>query len=128
MNYKQDKKISITHYKILLTIYELNKANKYPSIKGVNNILSASIDSETIKYKDLKTYGTLLSYSGRKISSCVIYLVRNDYIRFIYKNGSNDKYLILTDDGEDIMNDYQKNHKINLKKKNIIRKDEIVEL
>ena len=52
-------KLTISHYKILQTIQELNKMHLYPTAKGVNNILQGKRDNETKKYVDFKTYGTL---------------------------------------------------------------------
>ena len=66
---RDDFKLTVSHYKILQTVDELNKSHLYPTSKGVNNILMGKLDRETRKYADLKTYGTLISFLGRKLCS-----------------------------------------------------------
>ena len=61
--------------KILETVSLLNKQNLYPLPQGVFKILSASGEPEYIVYKDLPTYGTLLSYPSKHISRLVMMLL-----------------------------------------------------
>lgn len=129
MNKKRDEfRLSVSHFKILETISELNKAHLYPTPKGVNNILMGKVDNETKKYIDLATYGTLISFAGRKLCSYILNMVRRDYLGYIYDKKSDGMYLRITEKGEGELLHYQKRHKTSYRKKEPHRKDEIVEI
>ena len=102
MKKRSNKEFSLTisHYKILQTINDLNKMQKYPTSKGVNNILGGKIDNETKQYSNLSTYGTLISYPGRKLCSYILNLVRREYLTYIYDKNSDGMYLRITEKGE----------------------------
>ena len=121
-------KLTVSHYKILQTVNELNKMHKYPTAKGINNILQGKLDPETRKYIDLKTFGTLLSYPGRRLCSYILNMVRRGYLSYIYDKKSDDMYLRLTEKGEVEVFDYERKHKNNYTKKEPHRKAQIVEI
>ena len=122
-----DYKLSITHLKILFAINELNSLDKYPTPKGVNNVLKGEKDEESSSYSSLKSYGTLLSYSGRKMCLCITNLVRRGFLTYIYDEVSDGMYLKLTEKGRVELSTYQK--KIpSLRKKSKVIKPEIVEI
>ena len=121
-------KLTVSHYKILQTVNELNKVNKYPTAKGINNILQGKLDPETRMYIDLKTFGTLLSYPGRRLCSYILNMVRRDYLSYIYDKNSDDMYLRLTEKGDLAVYHFERKHKNAYTKKEPNRKHQIVEI
>ena len=117
-----------THFKILLTVKYLNELNLYPTSKGVINILKGSFDSETILYKDLATYSTLISPSNRRFSSLINMLLRYNYLAYIYDRKSGGLYLKITNVSKPYIDEYLKKNSSSLKKKISQRKCEIVEI
>lgn len=120
--------LTVSHYKIMETIYELNKQSKYPTPKGVNNILGGKIDNETKQYSNLSTYGTLISYPGRKLCSYILNLVRREYLTYIYDKNSDGMYLRITEKGETELFLYTRKHPYSHKRKTPQVKAEIVEI
>lgn len=125
MNEKKFK-LTVSHYKILQTIEELNLMDKYPTPKGVNNILSGKFDEETKQYASLKTFATLISFPGRKLCSYVLNLVRHEYLTYIYDKNSDGLYLRITTKGKGTLIDFDKYHKVKYTKKIKKVKPEIV--
>ena len=125
---KNEFRLTVSHYKILQTVNELNKEKKYPTAKGINNILQGKLDPETRKYINLKTFGTLLSYPGRRLCSYILNMVRRGYLSYIYDKGSDDMYLRLTEKGEVEVFNFERKHKNNYTKKEPHRKAQIVEI
>ena len=121
-------RLTVSHYKILQTIAELNKLNKYPTPNGVNNILSGKLDNETKQYMLVKTFGTLISFPGRKLCSYVTNMVRREYITYVYDEKSDAMYLKITTKGEGVVCDYERKHKKEYSKKTKKVKPEIVEI
>ena len=125
---KNEFRLTVSHYKILQTVNELNKEKKYPTAKGINNILQGKLDPETRKYINLKTFGTLLSYPGRRLCSYILNMVRRGYLSYIYDKGSDDMYLRLNEKGEVEVFNFERKHKNNYTKKEPHRKAQIVEI
>lgn len=123
---KTEFHLTVSHFKILETIFELNKENKYPTAKGVNNILAGKIDEETRNYSYVPTYGTLISFPGRKLCSYILNMVRREYIGYVYDEASDGLYLKLTPKGEEELFHHKRKHKNSYKKKSPHRKAEIV--
>ena len=110
-------RLTVSHFKILETIDELNENHDYPTAKGVNNILSGKTDPETKKFVHLKTFGTLLSFPGRKLCSYILNMVRRGYLTYIYDEKSDAMYLKITDKGKAELFAFNKRHKTSYKKK-----------
>lgn len=110
-------RLTVSHFKILETIDELNEQKDYPTAKGVNNILSGKPDEETKKYIHIKTFGTLLSFPGRKLCSYILNMVRRGYLTYIYDEKSDGMYLKITDKGKSELFLFNKRHKSSFKKK-----------
>ena len=125
---RDDFKLTISHYKILQTIDELNKRHLYPTSQGVNNILMGKLDKETRQYADLKTYATLISFPGRKLCSYILNMTRRGYLGYIYDKKSDGMYLRITEKGEGELLHYEKKHKSTYRKKEPNRKAQIVEI
>lgn len=121
-------KLTVSHYKILQTVNELNKLKKYPTAKGINNILQGKLDPETRKYIDLKTFGTLLSYPGRRLCSYILNMVRRGYLSYIYDKKTDDMYLRITEKGEVEVFNFERKRKNEYTKKEPHRKAQIVEI
>jgi len=121
-------RLTISHFKILQTIEELNKEDFYPTPKGVNNILMGKLDPETKEYMNIKTFGTLISFQGRKLCSYVLNMVRRGYLTYIYDEASDAMYLKITDKGLSEILTFEKKHKQQYKKKIPSRKPEIVKI
>ena len=125
---RDDFKLTISHYKILQTVNELNKSHLYPTAKGVNNILMGKLDRETRKYVDIKTYATLISFPGRKLCSYILNMTRRGYLSYIYDKNSDAMYLRITEKGEGELLHYEKKHKSSYRRKEPHHKPEIVEI
>lgn len=121
-------RLTVSHYKILQTVHELNNVKKYPTAKGVNNILQGKLDPETRKYIELKTFGTLLSYPGRRLCSYILNMERRGYLSYIYDMKSDGMYLRVTEKGEIEVYNYERKHKNEYTKKEPHRKAQIVEI
>lgn len=121
-------RLTVSHYKILQTVNELNKVKKYPTALGVNNILQGKLDPETRNYIELKTFGTLLSYPGRRLCSYILNMVRRGYLSYIYDKKSDAMYLRVTEKGEVEVFNFERKHKNQYTKKEPHRKAQIVEI
>lgn len=110
-------RLTVSHFKILETVSELNEQHDYPTAKGVNNILSGQIDPDTKCFVHLKTYGTLLSFPGRKLCSYILNMVRRGYLTYIYDEKSDAMYLKITDKGTSELFTFNKKHRSSFKKK-----------
>lgn len=92
-------KLSLTHYKVLHTIYSLNEKSLFPNQEGVYKILSGKVDPEIYDRPDFPTYGVLISYSSKKICHYVLALSRYGYVKNIFDPKSEELYLTLTPKG-----------------------------
>ena len=125
---EKNYKLTITHFKILDTVSYLNKQHKYPLAEGVYKIVSGQEDDESKSYKDVPTYGTMISYSSKKISRLCIMLLRYKYLGYILDRKSNELYLQITDKGRSALFDFHKRHKNGYCKVNKQNKPTIVEI
>lgn len=125
---KDEFRLTVSHFKILQTVKELNEMDRYPTAKGVNNILSGAIDEETRKYSELTTYGTLISFPGRKLCSYILNMTRRNYLGYVYDETSDDMYLKILDKGEAELFKFNKRHKTEFKRKTAHKRAEIVKI
>ena len=114
---KSTFRLTVSHFKILETVDELNQQHDYPTAKGVNNILSGKPDQETKKFINIKTFGTLLSFPGRKLCSYILNMVRRGYLTYVYDEKSDQMYLKITEKGQAELFTFNKKHKTSYKKK-----------
>ena len=110
-------KLSISHIKILLTVSELNSIHAYPMKEGIGKLLRGEIDDETIKFSNIATFGTLISFQGRKLSSYILVLQRRGYLSNKYDSRSNAFFLAITAKGEEEIRLFFKRHPRVFKKK-----------
>lgn len=128
---RKTKKIYIpttTEIKILDTIKLLNDSSEYPLPLGVYNILVGSPAPEFEKYQELPTFKTLTSYTSKHISRLIMMLLRNEYLRKIYDEKTNELYLEITEKGDLFLFDYHKKHKYRFVKKIPSKKPLIVKI
>ena len=104
-------KLTITHFKILDTVYLLNQEHLYPNNEGIFKIVSGMDDEEGRKHSSLSTYGTLTSYGSKKISRLCIMLLRYKYLAYAFDRESNKLYLQITEKGKVALYDFHKHHK-----------------
>lgn len=107
----KDLKLSVTHYKVLDTIYYLNIQNKYPLADGVYKILAGIIDEETLYYQDLPTFGTLISFGSKKVCRYLLALQKHGYIRKRFDDKTNNLYFEISALGKSTAEEYHKVHK-----------------
>ena len=95
----RDLKLVITHYKILDTIYYLNQQDLYPLAEGVYKIVAGIIDEETINYRDIPTFSTLISFGSKKICRYLLALQKHQYIKKKFNLQTDNLYYQITELG-----------------------------
>ena len=120
--------LETTDYKILETVYLLNKDNYYPLAEGVFKILTGSDDDEIEEFKDFVTYKTLVSYSSKKVSRFIVMLLRYKYLERIYDEKTDKLYLKVSPKGEMELVNYHKKHKYNFVKKKVNKTKTIIRI
>lgn len=116
-------KLTITHFKILDTIKELNSRGMYPLSDGIYKIVAGVVDEETMDLMDLSTFGTLISFNSKKICRYLLMLKRYGYLNKIYNKKDDALYYALTNLGDISLMRYHKKHKRPyIKKKRVIKK------
>lgn len=121
-------RLTVSHFKILATVSELNAKQYYPTAKGVNRILGGSPDAETKQYQDITTYGTLISFPGRKLCSYILNMVRRGYLTYQFDEKTEGMYLKITIKGEEELEHFYKKHKNSFRQKTPIVHPEIVKI
>ena len=106
-----------TYCKVLLTISELNKQSYYPLNEGVYKILAGINDDEVVPFNNLITFGTLTSFSSKKICHLTLMLFRNGLIGRIYDSKTKKLYLRVTEEGEKALENFFIKHKRSFSKR-----------
>ena len=106
-----------TYCKVLLTISELNKLSYYPLNEGVYKILAGINDEEVMPFANLVTFGTLTSYSSKKICHLTLMLFRHGFIGKIYDAKTKKLYLRVTPEGEKALEEFFLKHKRDFSKR-----------
>ena len=100
-----------TYCKVLLTISELNKQSYYPLNEGIYKILVGIIDDEVMPFSNISSFGTLTSYSSKKICHLTLMLCRKGLIGKVFDPETKKLYLRTTDKGEEALKNYFAKHK-----------------
>lgn len=100
-----------TYCKVLLTISELNKQSYYPLNEGIYKILAGIIDDEVMPFSNISSFGTLTSYSSKKICHLTLMLFRKGLIGKVFDPETKKLYLRTTDKGEEALKNYFAKHK-----------------
>ena len=109
--------INQTYYKVLLTISELNKKSYYPLNEGVFKVLAGIIDDETTNFVNLVTFGTLTSYTSKKICHLTLMLFRHELIGKIFDPASKKLYFRTTEKGEVALKEFANKNKCSFARK-----------
>ena len=104
-------KINITYIKVLDTINELNQNDCYPLNQGIYKILTGKDDEETKEFNHIKTYGTLVSTSSKKVCNLTLMLFRYGYIEKFYHYPTKQMYFKITQKGISELEIYNKKSK-----------------
>ena len=63
----KEVKLNQTYYKVLITIKALNDLHYYPLNEGIYKILVGVVDEDTKQFVDLDCFGTLISFTSKKV-------------------------------------------------------------
>ena len=110
------------------TIKSLNEMKLYPNQEGVYKLVHGDIDDETNSLKEIPTFGTLISYSSKKVCRYILALVRYNYVTHIFDRESKELYLTLTEKGELALFEYLRKHKKGYKRVEKTLKKTIVKI
>lgn len=100
-----------TYAKVLLTISELNKNSYYPLNEGLYKILTGVLDDETASFTAVPTFGTLTSYSSKRICHLTLMLFRHGCIGKIFDPETQKLYFRTTELGEELLSDFYNKHR-----------------
>lgn len=104
-------KINATYIKVLDTIKELNQNDCYPLNQGIFKILAGKDDEETKDFSYIKTYGTLVSTTSKKICNLTLMLYRYGYIEKFYHYPTKQMYFKITQKGLTELDNFSKTSK-----------------
>ena len=104
-------KLNQTYYKVLITIKALNDLHYYPLNEGIYKILVGAVDEDTKPFVDLDCFGTLISFTSKKVCRLTMMLYRYGYIGRIFDAQTKKLYFSLTDKGLETTEAFLKNHK-----------------
>ena len=104
-------KINVTYIKVLDTINELNQNDCYPLNQGIYKILAGKDDEETKEFNYIKTYGTLVSTTSKKVCNLTLMLYRYGYIEKFYHYPTKQMYFKITQKGISELKFYNKKSK-----------------
>lgn len=124
----KELKLTITHIKILHTIKFLNEQKLYPNQEGIFKILSGEKDEETESLMNCPTFGSLISYSSKKVCHYILALNRYGFVAKIFDRESKELYLTLTERGDLELFNYLRKHKNGYSKKKKNLKKTIVKI
>ena len=107
----KEVKLNQTYYKVLITIKALNDLHYYPLNEGIYKILVGVVDEETKQFVDLDCFGTLISFTSKKVCRLTMMLYRYGYIGRIFDTQTKKLYFSLTDKGIEATETFLRNHK-----------------
>ena len=107
----KEVKLNQTYYKVLITIKALNDLHYYPLNEGIYKILVGVVDEDTKPFVDLDCFGTLISFTSKKVCRLTMMLYRYGYIGRIFDTQTKKLYFSLTDKGIEATETFLRNHK-----------------
>ena len=107
----KEVKLNQTYYKVLITIKALNDLHYYPLNEGIYKILVGVVDEDTKPFVDLDCFGTLISFTSKKVCRLTMMLYRYGYIGRIFDTQTKKLYFSLTDKGVEATEEFLKTHK-----------------
>ena len=121
-------KINATYIKVLDTINELNQNDCYPINQGIFKILVGKDDEETKEYNYIKTFGTLVSTTSKKVCNLTLMLFRYGYIEKFYHYPTDQLYFKITQKGISELENFNKKSKRTYSKKEQVFQPTILKL
>lgn len=106
----RELKLNLAYYKVLITIKELNDDNFFPLNEGVFKILTGSEDEETLMHQYISTYGTLTSFSSKKVCRLTMMLFRYGYLGKIFDSQTKKLYFQVSEKGLAAVDAFLKKH------------------
>ena len=107
----KEVKLNQTYYKVLITIKALNDLHYYPLNEGIYKILVGIVDEETKQFVDLDCFGTLISFTSKKVCRLTMMLYRYGYLGRVFDTQTKKLYFSLTDKGIEATETFLRNHK-----------------
>lgn len=107
----KEVKLNQTYYKVLITIKALNDLHYYPLNEGIYKILVGVVDEDTKPFVDLDCFGTLISFTSKKVCRLTMMLYRYGYIGRIFDTQTKKLYFSLTNKGIEVTEAFLKTHK-----------------
>ena len=107
----KEVKLNQTYYKVLITIKALNDLHYYPLNEGIYKILVGVVDEETKQFVDLDCFGTLISFTSKKVCRLTMMLYRYGYLGRVFDAQTKKLYFSLTDKGIEATETFLRNHK-----------------
>ena len=104
-------KLNQTYFKALVTIKALNDLHYYPLNEGIYKILVGIVDEDTKQFVDLDSFGTLISFTSKKVCRLTMMLYRYGYIGRVFDTKTKELYFSLTDKGYKATEQFLKKHK-----------------
>ncbi|MBO6261095.1 MAG: hypothetical protein J6N95_00600 [Bacilli bacterium] len=104
-------KLNQTYFKALVTIKALNDLHYYPLNEGIYKILVGIVDEDTKQFVDLDSFGTLISFTSKKVCRLTMMLYRYGYIGRVFDTKTKELYFSLTDKGYKVTEQFLKKHK-----------------
>lgn len=107
----KEVKLNQTYYKVLITIKALNDLHYYPLNEGIYKILVGVVDDETKPFIDMDCFGTLISFTSKKVCRLTMMLFRYGYLGRVFDTTTKKLYFSLTDKGLQVTEEFLKKHK-----------------
>ncbi len=107
----KEVKLNQTYYKVLITIKALNDLHYYPLNEGIYKILVGVVDEDTKPFVDLDCFGTLISFTSKKVCRLTMMLYRYGYLGRVFDTQTKKLYFSLTDKGIEATESFLRNHK-----------------
>ena len=107
----KEVKLNQTYYKVLITIKALNDLHYYPLNEGIYKILVGQVDADTRQFVDLDCFGTLISFTSKKVCRLTMMLFRYGYIGRVFDTKTKKLYFSLTEKGVKATELFLKKHK-----------------
>lgn len=107
----KEVKLNQTYYKVLITIKALNDLHYYPLNEGIYKILVGVVDEDTKPFVDLDCFGTLISFTSKKVCRLTMMLYRYGYVGRVFDTQTKKLYFSLTDKGIEVTEAFLKTHK-----------------
>ena len=104
-------KLNQTYFKVLITIKGLNDLHYYPLNEGIYKILVGVVDEETKPFIDFDCFGTLISFTSKKVCRLTMMLYRYGYIGRVFDTNTKTLYFSLTEKGEKVTTAFLKKHR-----------------